>query len=201
MVPSSKYRNTGIQRSRGTEIQKYRNAGPMDNDRHSANQQWCQMNDIGTFLSALNLVRRRGLDTSMRHQISMAYLSGFHHFFTTLKCSTVRPWLLYLTRHGALFYSILAKITDSLLGMMITTSYWPWWLHSLTSIGFLACDSWGQDSQMCFFSQISTGHHVSLIIGPRGMQWPNMREKISGQRLWIRREKERKEITWYPPIC
>ena len=110
-------------RSRGTEIQRYRNTGPMDNDRHSANQQWCQMNDIGTFLSALNLVRRRGLDMSMRHQIFMAYLSGFHHFFTTLKSSTLPPWLLYLTRHGALFYSILAKITDSLLGMMITTSY------------------------------------------------------------------------------
>ena len=144
----------------------------MDNDRHSANQQWCQMNDIGTFLSALNLVRRRGLDMSMRHQIFMAYLPGFHHFFTTLKCSTLPPWLLYLTRHGALFYSILAKITDSLLGMMITTSYWPWWLHSLTSIGFLACDSWGQDSQIFFSSQIQTGHHASLIIGQRACNDP-----------------------------
>ena len=95
-----------IQKYRGTEIQRYRNAGPMDNDRHSANQQWCQMNDIGTFLSALNLVRRRGLDMSMRHQIFMAYLSGFHHFFTTLKCSTVRPWLLYLTWHGAFLFHL-----------------------------------------------------------------------------------------------
>ena len=116
-------RNTEIQAHSEAEVQKYRNARPMDNDRHSANQQWCQMNDIGTFLSALNLVRRRGLDMSMRHQIFMAYLSGFHHFFTTLKRSTLRPGLLYLTWHGALFYSILAKITDSLLGMMITTSY------------------------------------------------------------------------------
>ena len=192
MVPSPKYRNTEVQKYRDTEMQ---DPWTMTGTQQISNGVkwttlehffrlwiWCEGGDW-TWVCGTRFSWHISLDST----ISLRLLSvlQFVHGFSI--------W------HGmVLFYSILAKITDSLLGMRITTSYWPWWLHSLTSIGFLACDSWGQDSQIYFSSQISTGHHTSLIIGPRGMQGPNKREKISGQRLWIRWEKERKK--WHN-IC